>query len=113
MTESSQGPRCQWCRRPMATQVGAGRKRAYCRQSCRQRSYEARQQASQLGLSEGELVVTKQALEALLDQVYVLQAAIEDVDRDLAAAGDDPAETKRALKWLLSSARPLAETSML
>jgi hypothetical protein len=89
-----------------------GRKRQYCRQSCRQRAYESRQQAVQLGLSESELIVTRQSLEKLLDQVYVLQAAVEDVDRDLQDA-DDPKEVRRALEWLLSAARPLTETSLL
>src|SRR3954471_5026599 len=91
---------------------GPGRPRSYCRRSCRQRAYEARQQATALGLGEDELVVTRRSLENLLDQVYVLQAAVEDVDRDLAEA-DDPAEVRRALEWLLSAARPLAETSLL
>lgn len=113
MTKPPEDSKCQWCRRPIDHQAASGRKRRYCRQSCRQRSYEARRQAGQLGLAEGELVVTKQALEALLDQVYVLQAAIEDVDRDLADAADDPAEVERALKWLLSAARPVANSSML
>lgn len=89
-----------------------GRKRRYCRQSCRQRSYEARQQAAQLGLSEHELIVTKASLERLLDQVYVLHAAVEDIDRDLATT-DDPADVRQALDWLLSAARPLIATDLL
>lgn len=103
--------RCEWCRRPIASK-SLGRPRRYCRQSCRQRSYEARQQHQTLGLSESELIVTRQALESLLDQIYVLQAAVEDVDRDLEAS-DDPAEAQHALKWLLEAARPLTKTDLL
>ncbi len=90
-----------------------GRHRAYCRQSCRQRAYEARQHAAEIGLSEGELVVTKQSLEELLDKVYVLQAAAEDVERDLEGSHDDPAELNRALQWLLSAAGPVVATRLL
>jgi hypothetical protein len=104
--------RCLWCRRPLVRTNVVGRRREYCRQSCRQRAYEARQQAAVLGLSEDELIVTKQSLETLLDQVYVLQAAVEDVDRDLAAT-NDPADVRRALEWLLSACRPLGETPLL
>ena len=104
--------RCEWCRRPLAESKGTGRPRNYCRQSCRQRAYEARRQAEVLGLSENELVVTRQELERLLDQIYVLSAAIEDVDRDLAADGS-ASEVRRSLDWLLSAARPLAQTPLL
>jgi hypothetical protein len=46
-------------------------------------------------------------LDELRDALYVLEAAIEDVERDLAEAGDDPAELRRAVDWLLQAARPL------
>lgn len=89
-----------------------GRPREYCRQSCRQRAYEARRQSQELGLSENELIVTRQELEKLLDQVYVLQAAVEDVDRDLAIS-NTAKEVRGALDWLLSAARPLVSTPLL
>jgi hypothetical protein len=81
----------------------------YCRRSCRQRDYEARRRAAELGLSDSELVMARDELEALRDALYVLEAAVEDVDRDLAAAGGDPAEVRRALTWLLDAVRPLIE----
>ena len=105
-------PRCQWCRRKIEIGTTVGRPRAYCRQSCRQRAYESRQQSSELGLSENELVITKAELERLLDQVYVLAAAVEDVERDI-AADDSAAEARRSLKWLLSAAKPLSDTQLL
>jgi hypothetical protein len=84
-----------------------GRPRVYCRRSCRQRDYEARQRAAELGLSESELVMARSELEDLKDKLYVLEAAVEDVDRDLAAS-DTPADVRGALDWLLKAARPLA-----
>jgi septal ring factor EnvC (AmiA/AmiB activator) len=84
-----------------------GRPRVYCRRSCRQRDYEARQRAAELGLSERELVVTRAELDTLHDELYVLEAAIEDVDRDLAQARRRE-DYQQALEWLLAAARPVA-----
>ena len=84
-----------------------GRPRRYCRRSCRQRDYEARRRATELGLTESELVVTRGELDDLKDKLYVLEAAVSDVDRDLAEA-DTPDDVRAALDWLLTAARPLA-----
>jgi septal ring factor EnvC (AmiA/AmiB activator) len=99
--------RCRWCGRGFAVRVGPGRPREFCKQSCRQMDYESRRRSAELGLTETELVVTRSELEELRDALYVLETAIEDVDRDLASAGDDPAELRRAIDWLLAAARPL------
>jgi hypothetical protein len=87
---------------------GPGRPREYCRRSCRQRDYEARRQSADLGLGDTQLVVARADLDALHDRLYALEAAIEDVDRDL-AAGDAPAadDYREALDWVLAAARPL------
>lgn len=98
--------RCRRCGRPFLVQR-TGRPRRYCRDSCRQMDYQARRRAKELGLSESELVMARSELEQLRDALYVLEAAVEDVDRDLETGGDDPAEIKRALDWLLDAARPL------
>ncbi|HET7652401.1 MAG TPA: hypothetical protein VFK42_05135, partial [Acidimicrobiales bacterium] len=79
----------------------------FCRRSCRQRAYESRRRSAEVGLSENELVVTRRELDELRDALYVVEAAVEDVDRDLADAGDDPEEVRRALAWLLDAVRPL------
>ncbi|HEX6417934.1 MAG TPA: hypothetical protein VFZ77_05545 [Acidimicrobiales bacterium] len=90
-----------------------GRPRLYCRRSCRQRDYEARCRAAELGVGEGSLVVARVEVEALYDRLYELEAAIEDVERDLAAA-DAPgvSDYRQALDWLLSVARPLAHARL-
>lgn len=75
--------------------------------------YAARQRSNELGLSEAELVVTRAQLEELHDRLYVLEAAVEDVDGDLSESGDDPDEVRRALDWLLDAARPLVRRRLL
>ena len=99
-------PRCTWCRRPLPAPVGTGRPRVYCRRSCRQRAFEHRRRLGELGLTEAELVVARRDLDALHDAIYVLEAAVEDVERDLAASRNK-ADVEAALAWLLSAARPL------
>jgi uncharacterized protein YhaN len=69
--------------------------------------YQARRRAQELGLSDTELVMARAELDQLRDALYVLEAAVEDVERDLTEAPDDPAEVRRALDWLLDAARPL------
>jgi hypothetical protein len=61
-----------------------------------------------VGLSEHELIVARRELDDLYDRLYVLEAAIEDVDRDLA---DDPTfgDYRDAVAWLLAAARPVVE----
>jgi hypothetical protein len=53
--------------------------------------------------------MTRQEVDELRDALYVVEAAVEDVERDLTAAGDDPEEVRRALDWLLAAVRPLLE----
>ena len=79
----------------------------FCSPVCRQRDFESRQRAAETGISEHELIVTRAELDELRDALYVVEAAVEDVDRDLATAGDDPTEVRRALDWLLQAVRPL------
>jgi hypothetical protein len=54
------------------------------------------------------VIVGREQLEDLQGRLYCLQAALEDVDRDLARSreAEDVAE---ALAWLTENARPLAE----
>jgi hypothetical protein len=61
-----------------------------------------------VGLSEHELIVARRQLDELYDRLYVLEAAIEDVERDLA---DDPTheDYRDAVAWLLDAARQVAE----
>lgn len=71
----------------------------------------ARKLAAGHGLGDDDLVVSREQLEELQSRLYCLQAALEDVDRDLAASADpaDPADLREALEWLQENARPVAE----
>jgi hypothetical protein len=107
-TESGQSSRCRWCGRSLPPRAGPGRRREFCKQSCRQLDYQARRRAAEVGLSEHELIIARRELDDLYDRLYALEAAIEDVDRDLA---DDPtpADYRDAVGWLLAAARPVVE----
>jgi hypothetical protein len=80
----------------------------YCRQSCRQRDYEARLRAKEHGLDENEIIVARTQLGELDDRIYVLACAIEDVKNDL-AEGESAAEVRRCLDVLLDAATPLLD----
>jgi 5-methylcytosine-specific restriction endonuclease McrA len=108
VTDRTSTAPCRWCGRPVAQAVRPGRRREFCGHSCRQRDYEARLRTRELGLSESELIVTRQALEEMHDALYVLEAAIEDVDRDLESA-KTAKDYREALDWLLKAARPLID----
>ncbi|QYG92942.1 hypothetical protein HC251_11210 [Iamia sp. SCSIO 61187] len=100
--------RCRWCGRRLPDRARTGRPRRYCRPGCRQQAHMARKLAAVHGLGDDDVIVARQAVEELQGALYCLQAAIEDADADLADAGDDPAELRRAIAWLLDNARPAA-----
>jgi hypothetical protein len=85
---------------------GPGRPRQFCGGSCRQQDYLRRQRASEAGLAEHELVATRRELDELRDRLYVLEAAVQDVEADL--EGRPTLQDYRdAVAWLLDAARPL------
>jgi hypothetical protein len=110
MTKSDDERRCGWCSRVLPARDGPGRPRVFCRQACRQASFVAGRRRTELGLSEAELIVARQSLDELRDKLYVLEAAIEDVERDLAEA-EGEREVREALDWILAAARPLIATA--
>jgi hypothetical protein len=74
----------------------------------------ARQRARELALDEGELVMAKATLDELHDDLYVLACAVDDTERDLAAAGSQPTarELRQIVDWLLQAARPLRDREL-
>ena len=50
--------------------------------------------------------MTRAELDSLRDQLYMLEAAVEDVERDLAASPTTQ-DLCDALDWLIEAARPL------
>ncbi len=107
---SEQRSRCKWCRRVLPGQK-TGRPRQFCSQACRQWHWVGQQRARELQLREGELVVATEELDALHDDMFVLACAVDDAERDLAAAGRQAtaAELREVLDWLLEAARPLRD----
>jgi len=105
--------RCRWCRRVLPLQK-MGRPRLFCSQACRQWDWVGRQRARELQLNEDELIITKAELDQLHDELYVLACAVDDVERDLVAAGRNPAphDVTEMLSWLLESARPIRDREL-
>ena len=60
-----------------------------------------------MSLSEGELVTARSELDALHDDLYVLQCAVADTQRDLEHRMTVE-QAMSALRWLLEAAEPLA-----
>lgn len=73
----------------------------------------SRQRAADLALSENELVIARDQLDELHDDLYVLACAVDDTRRDLAAPGKRTAtELRDALEWLLDAAGPLRDREL-
>lgn len=98
--------RCRWCRRVVPRRQGPGRPREFCSQRCRQWDWVSRQRAADLALGVNEIVVRRDELDRLHDDLYMLACAVEDVERDLGAKPTNR-ELSEALDWLLDAARPL------
>ena len=105
--------RCKWCRRVLPPQT-TGRPRQFCSHACRQWNWVGSQRATELKLSEDELIVARGELDTLHDELYVLACAVNDAERDLAAAGAKPSirELRAIVDWLLEAARPLRDREL-
>lgn len=66
----------------------------------------ARKLARAHGLGDDDVVISREKLEEWQSHLYVLQAALEDVDRDLATSRE-PEDMDSALAWLLENCEPL------
>lgn len=90
MTRRIRPQPCRWCGRDVSD-AGLGRRRQYCRQSCRQRAYERRasiNRANDIVLPADAVVLSADEAADLADRVYQLRCAAEDV----ATALDEGAE---------------------
>jgi hypothetical protein len=68
----------------------------------------ARQRADELELSENELVVARDELDQLKDQIYVLACAVLDVQNDLAKGPRQTIDSLReSIDWLIEAAIPV------
>lgn len=69
---------CRWCGREVADS-GLGRRRQYCRQSCRQRAYEQRAQIKGTAVPPDAVVLSADEAAELKDRVYQVRCAAEDI----------------------------------
>lgn len=81
-----------------------GRRRQYCRQSCRQRAYEQRALVKGTSLAPDSVVLTAEEAAQLSDRVYQVRCAAED----LATAVDEgaaSAELRQLCEALMVAAK--------
>ncbi|MFD0363017.1 hypothetical protein ACFQZZ_16355 [Nocardia sp. GCM10030253] len=69
---------CLWCGREIV-ESEAGRRRRYCRQSCRQRAYEHRNSLKGTGIPDDSVVLSAQEAADLADRWFAARCAAEDV----------------------------------
>lgn len=84
--------------------AGIGRRRQYCRQSCRQRAYEQRALVKGTSLPEDAVVLTAEEAAELADRVYQVRCAAEDVSTAV-EEGAGPAELRELCAALLEAAK--------
>jgi hypothetical protein len=97
---------CEWCRRPVIQIPGRGRPRKYCKRSCRQRDFEARQLAAVRGLDENEILLARSSLNELKDEIYILSCALIDAEVDMLDAATVE-QVRAAIRPLMESAQRL------
>lgn len=84
--------------------AGLGRRRVYCRQSCRQRAYEQRAIVRGTALAPDAVVLSADEAAQLSDRVYQVRCAAEDVATAV-QEGADGAELRRLCDELLHAAK--------
>lgn len=94
---------CRWCGRDVAD-AGIGRRRQYCRQSCRQRAYEQRAQVKGTSVPVDAVVLTADEAAQLADRVYQVRCAAEDVATAV-DEGADAAELRDLCEALMQAAK--------
>lgn len=93
---------CRWCGRDVGG-ADIGRRRQYCRQSCRQRAYEQRAQLTvgrSTALAPDAVVLSAAEAAAMSDRVFQVRCAAEDVATAL-GEGASPQELQRLCDTLL------------
>ncbi|WP_218019769.1 hypothetical protein [Rhodococcoides yunnanense] len=94
---------CAWCGREVADS-GVGRRRRYCRQSCRQRAYEHRSAVKGTSIPEDAVVLSADEASALIDRSFEVRCAAEDVAIAV-DEGASPAELAELCKELVARAK--------
>ncbi|GEE02890.1 hypothetical protein nbrc107696_33360 [Gordonia spumicola] len=92
MSETSPRKRpyaCAWCGREMVDS-DTGRRRKYCKRSCRQRAYEQRTLLEGTAIPGDALILNAAEAEALGDRLFELRCAAEDIRTALDEGTDVP-----------------------
>lgn len=92
-----------WCGRQVPD-AGVGRRRRYCRQSCRQRAYEQRTSVKGTSIAPDSTVLTAAEAAAAMDRMFEVRCAAEDV-ATAAAEGASPEELAELCATLVRLAR--------
>ncbi|HWF28645.1 MAG TPA: hypothetical protein VG327_09760 [Mycobacterium sp.] len=106
MTRRARPQPCRWCGRDV-TDVAMGRRRQYCRQSCRQRAYEQRASLNRgeaTALPADAVVLSADEAADLSDRVYQVRCAAEDVATAL-DEGAEATELRELCDVLIRAAR--------
>ncbi|OBB72596.1 MULTISPECIES: hypothetical protein [Mycobacterium] len=94
---------CRWCGREVGD-AGLGRRRQYCRQSCRQRAYEQRSVIKGTSLAPDAVVLTPDEAAELSDRIYQVRCAAEDVATAV-EEGADTVELRQLCDALMTAAK--------
>ena len=84
--------------------AGIGRRRQYCRQSCRQRAYEQRALVKGTAVPADAVVLSVEEAAELSDRVYQVRCAAEDVATAV-EEGAPASELRQLCEALLSAAK--------
>lgn len=79
---------CAWCGQTMVDSEH-GRRRKYCKRSCRQRAYEQRALTEGTSIPSDAVILTRTEVGDLGDRLFALRCAAED----LATAVDEDADS--------------------
>ena len=84
--------------------AGLGRRRQYCRQSCRQRAYEQRAQVKGTSVPVDAVVLSAEEASVLSDRVYQVRCAAEDMATAI-EEGADYSELRELCDAVMQAAR--------
>ncbi|MXP22115.1 hypothetical protein GIY30_12250 [Gordonia sp. HNM0687] len=80
---------CAWCGRSMIDS-DLGRRRKYCKRSCRQRAYEQRALTQGTSIPHDAVILTAAEADAFGDRMFALRCAAEDLVTAVAERADTP-----------------------
>ncbi|MFW0790676.1 hypothetical protein [Gordonia sp. CPCC 205333] len=69
---------CAWCGRQIVDSE-RGRRRKYCKQSCRQRAYEQRTLTEGTSIPDDAVILASDEIESFRDRLFELRCAAEDL----------------------------------